>query len=262
MKNEAYKNEINKVETWMFRVPHEHLAFLLSLAILLGISLFFYIFDVYFFLLILFGVVIYVRLQQAQFLGNAIRVHKDQYPDIYEVFRSQATKLETPRASLYIKQDPYLNAFTLGLTSCTVVLTSALVEQLNQKELSFVIGHELGHYKAGHTRLSTLFIPIGNNHVLSGLIFGLWTRKGEYSCDRCGLILTKDIDSALSALIKLAVGKKLYEQLNIKGYVAQIKTAEMSSVKLSEFLISHPLITNRIKSLMLFWRENFMIKSG
>ncbi len=262
MKNQTYENEINKVEAWMFRVPREHLAFLLSLATLIGISLFLYIFDIYIFLFVLFGAVIYVRLQQAQFLGNAIRVHKGQYSDIYELFRDQATKLELPRASLYIIQDPYLNAFTLGITSCTVVLNSALVEQLSQKELSFVIGHELGHYKAGHTKLSTLFIPIGNNNVLSGLIFGLWSRKTEYSCDRCGLILTKNIDSALSALIKLAVGKKLYEQLNIKGYVAQIKTAEMSSVKFSEFLISHPLITNRIKNLMLFWRESFMIKSG
>lgn len=205
----------------------------------------------------LIGVIIYIRLQQAQYLGNAIRVHKKQYPEIYETFRKQAINLGIHRASLYIKQDPYLQAFTLGITSCTVVLTSALVEQLNKKELDYVIGHELGHYKAGHTKISTLFVPLGVNNVLSGLVFGIWNRKAEYSCDRCGLILTKDIDSAISALIKLAVGEKLYKKLDFKGYVAQIKTADKTSVKFSELLGDHPLITNRIKNLVIFWRESF-----
>lgn len=250
-------NKANKVEAWMFRVPNEHLALILTLLILLGISFFLYSLNIYVLLLLSFGVIIYVNLQQAQYLGNAIRVHSNQYPEIFRSFRNKAEKLEIRRASLYITQDPYLQAFTLGITNCTVVLTSALVEQLTEEELNFVIAHELGHYAAGHTKISTLFVPIGNANVFSGLIFGFWNRKAEYSCDRCGLILTKDIDSSISALIKLAVGKKLYQDLDIKGYIAQIKTANKTSVKFSELLGDHPLITNRIKSLMIFWRESF-----
>jgi len=256
-----YNFQDQQVEAWMFRVPHEYFALFITLLILFAISFFLYTFNIYIFLLFLFGVVIYIQLQQAQFLGNAVRVHKNQYLNIYDTFKDQAARLGISKASLYIIQDPYLQAFTLGITSCTVVLTSALVEQLNQEELNFIIAHELGHYKAGHTKLSTLFIPLGSNNVLSNLVFGLWNRKAEYSCDRCGIILTKDIDSAISALIKLAVGEKLYKRLDIKGYVAQIKTAERSSVKISELLVSHPLITNRIKSLMLFWKENFVAKT-
>jgi len=255
-------SKTNKIEAWMFRVPYEHLALLLTLLILFLISISLYVFNIYIFILLAVGAIIYVSLQQAQYLGNAIRVHSKQYPVIFDSFRSKAENLGIRRASLYITQDPYLQAFTLGITNCTVVLTSALVEQLNQKELNFVIAHELGHFKAGHTKLSTLFVPIGNNNVLSGLIFGLWNRKAEYSCDRCGLILTKDIDHSISALIKLAVGKKLYKQLDIKGYISQIKTANKTSVKFSELLGDHPLITNRIKSLMLFWRENFYNKDN
>ncbi len=261
MSGYKYNFQDQQVEAWMFRVPREHFALFITLLILFAISFFLYTFNIYIFLLFLFGVVIYIQLQQAQFLGNAVRVHKNQYLNIYDTFKDQAARLGISKASLYIIQDPYLQAFTLGITSCTVVLTSALVEQLNQEELNFIIAHELGHYKAGHTKLSTLFIPLGSNNVLSNLVFGLWNRKAEYSCDRCGLILLKDIDSAISALIKLAVGEKLYKRLDIKGYVAQIKTAEKSSVKISELLVSHPLITNRIKSLMLFWKENFVAKT-
>ena len=251
----------DKVESWMFRVPYEQFALLLTLIIILGASFLFYTFNIYLFILLAIGVIIYVRLQQAQYLGNAVRVHKNQYPDIYNSFRAYAEKLEIPNASLYVIQDPYLQAFALGITSCTVVLTSALVEQLSQKELDFVIGHELGHYKAGHTKLSTIFVPIGNNNILSGLMFGFWNRKTEYSCDGCGLILTKDIDNAISALIKLAVGREMFNKLNLEGYVAQIKTAQRRSVKFSELLGDHPLITNRIKHLMLFWKESFSARS-
>jgi len=249
------------VESWMFRVPYEHFALLITLLILFLISFLLYTLNVYVFLLSLVGVIIFVHLQQVQYLGNAVRVHKSQYPEIFESFRNHAKKISIPRASLYVIQDPYLQAFTLGITSCTIVLTSALVEQLTQKELDFVIAHELGHYKAGHTKLSTLFIPIGSNNIVSGLVFGFWKRKTEYSCDRCGLILTKDIDSAISTLIKLAVGGEMFKKLNVKGYVAQIKTAERTSVKFSELLGEHPLITNRIKNLMAFWKEGFVVKS-
>ncbi|MCD8485144.1 M48 family metallopeptidase [Candidatus Woesebacteria bacterium] len=255
MEKESSKS--GKVEVWMFRVPNEHFAFILTLIIIVIISILLSIFDIYVFILLFIGVIVYVNLQQAQYLGNAIRVHPKQYPKIFYSFRDKAERLGIRQASLYITQDPYLQAFTLGITNCTVVLTSAIVEQLTEKELDFVIAHELGHYAAGHTKLSTLFVPIGNSNVLSGLILGFWNRKAEFSCDRCGLILTKDIDSSISALIKLAVGEKLYKDLDIKGYIAQIKTANRTSVKFSELLGSHPLITNRIKNLMIFWKENF-----
>jgi len=255
MENDTNRQE--KVETWMFRVPYEHAALILTLLMLVVISVVLSVFDVYIFILLFIGVIVYVNLQQAQYLGNAIRVHSKQYPEIFNSFRNKAERLGIRRASLYITQDPYLQAFTLGITNCTVVLTSALVEQLTESELDFVIAHELGHYAAGHTKLSTLFVPIGNTNVLSGLIFGFWNRKAEYSCDRCGLILTKDIDNSISALIKLAVGEKLYKDLDIKGYTSQIKTANKTSVKFSELLGDHPLITNRIKNLIVFWRENF-----
>jgi Zn-dependent protease with chaperone function len=252
-----YNFRATNVEPWMFRVPYETLALLFTLLILFVISFVLYSFNITTFLLLLIGTVIYVQLQQAQYLGNAIRIHDKQFPEIFEIFKKQAENLNIDKASIYIIQDPYLQAYTLGITKCTIVLTSALIEQLNEKELSFVIGHELGHFKAGHTKLSTIFNPLGTNNILTALVFGIWNRKTEYSSDRCGLIMTRDIDSAISALIKISIGGILYAKLNMSGYVAQIKTAEQRSVKLSELLVDHPLTTNRIKNIMTFWKENF-----
>lgn len=252
--------EVGLIKPWMYRVPGENIAFLVTIVILFGISLILSWVNVYLFSLLFIGGIIYVRLSQARYKGDAIRVHGQQFEEIYSMFIDSAKKLGIERAALYINQDPYLQAFTIGITSCTIVLTSALVEQMTKKELAFVIAHELGHYRAGHTKFSTLFVPLGNG-TITNLIFGFWGRKTEYSSDRCGLIMTKDIDSAISSLLKLSLGGKLYDQLNIKGYLAQLKDARDGYVRTGEMLGDHPLISNRIINALMFWKEQFVSKT-
>jgi len=240
-----------------FRVPGEKIYLIVTVCTSIVLGILFSSINLYIFLIILFVGITYIVLQQASYLGNAVRIYDKQFPEIFDVFKTYSEILGINRAGLYIKQDPNLNAITLGINKATVILNSALVEQLSSKELNFVIGHELGHFKAKHTLISAFINPLANN-VFGSLLFGFWIRKTEYSCDRCGLILTKDIESAASALIKLSIGKKLYDEMNIEGYLSQIVAAEDRMTSLSEVLNDHPLITNRVKSLVEFWNENFI----
>ena len=254
----------NKVEAWMFRVRGEFTSLLIGLITIFVIAISLIILGQLFFsalqVVLLLGsfltVYIFIKLVQAQYLGNSIRVHDEQFPEIFEIFKKQAVRLNSPRVALYIEQDPQLKASTIGIGNAAVVLSSGLVEALSPNELAFVIGHELAHFKAGHTKISSIFgsargIPYGN------FFLNFWGRNAEYSADRCGLILTKDIDSAITTMIKLAVGAKLFEELNLKGYIAQIKKSKNTSVKLSETMGTHPFITNRIINLLKFWRTHF-----
>ncbi len=246
-----------RIETWMFRYPGEYFALFICICLFVGVGVVFSTFNVYIFIgLVILGL-IYIRLQQTHYLGNSIRLHSAQSPEIYNIFKKHALALEIRKANIYITQDPNLNAFALGYNTCSVVLTSALVEQFSMKELSFIIGHELGHFKAGHTKLSTLISPLGQDNILSTLVFGIWQRKCEYTSDRCGLTLTKDIDSCISALIKLTIGGVLYKELNIEGYISQLRKAQGVSITLSELVLSHPLTSNRIINSYKFWKENF-----
>lgn len=249
-----------KIETWMFRKEGEHFALFVGIILTLLISYFFYEINFWLFLGLVIVGLIYIKLIQAQQLGNSIRVHENQFPEIFKIFQKHASNLEIEKANLYIKQDPYLNAYTLGFGTCTVILNSALVEQLNLKELSFVISHELGHFKSGHTKITSLINPLGQGNIFSNFVFGFWGRKAEYTCDRCGIILTKDIDSAISAVIKLSLGGELFKKFNVDGYIPQLKKSESNLVKSSELLIDHPTITNRIKAIINYWNNNFKYK--
>jgi Zn-dependent protease with chaperone function len=245
------------VKAWMFRSKNEFLSLFFSIALLLVIGIILSTINFYMVVGLFFAGLIFIHLQQAQYLGSAVRVYESQFPKIYKEFVNLARLLRIRRATLYIKQDPNLNAFTLGVNKCTVVLTSALVEQLTPQELKFVLAHELGHFKAGHTFISSLINPIGMNNILNTYVFGFWQRKAEYTADRCGLVLTKDVNSSISGLIKLSIGGALYKSMDIQAYATQVSKSDGIAVKLSEMLSDHPLITNRVRNLLSFWKESF-----
>ncbi|MFA6249895.1 MAG: M48 family metallopeptidase [Candidatus Shapirobacteria bacterium] len=250
-----------RLEAWMYRAPNEHFALIVSIFLLIIFGLIFSSINFIVFLFLLILGLIYIQLTQAQYIGNAVKVTPSQFAELYDVFNCHTERLNINSANLYIKQDPYLNAFTVGLGTCSVVLTSSLVEQLSLSELDFVIGHELGHFQSGHTVISSLINPLGGTNPLGFLIFGIWSRVAEYTSDRAGLILCNNIDSAVSSMIKLSVGGRLFGRFNAADYVDQIKSSKDASVKFSETLLSHPLTTNRIRRLLQFWRESFTINS-
>lgn len=247
------------ISPWMFRKKGETFSLFLSLGILIIFGYIFSLIDFWVVIFLLLGVVVYVQLEQARYLGNSMRVHSNQFPEINEIFINCAKKLNISKANLYITQDPTLNAHAIGLNTCSVVLSSALVEQFDSRELEFVIAHELGHFKAGHTKISSLFIPLDFGNMFSSLIFGIWQRKSEYSADQCGLVVTKKLEPAINAILKITVGGKLFEKLNVDGFIAQMKKADNFSVKLGELLGSHPVATNRVKNLVEFWKKNFKL---
>lgn len=200
----------------------------------------------------------YIRIRQGQLLGNSVLVTPTNFPQIYNAVTVACERLGERRPRVHIVQDPYLNAFAIGFSNpFSIVLHSALVKSLEEKEILFVIGHELGHIKSRHTLWLSVISYLGKPIPGFDLIFGVWMRKAEYTCDRAGLIVCQDLDAAIRALVKISSGVGTIDEEKVKEFLKQAREIEDSQVdRLGEFLGTHPYATNRVKELIAFSRSS------
>jgi hypothetical protein len=141
------------------------------------------------------------------YIGSSVRVDHRQFARLHLLYTEAATSLDVRRLpDLYVIADPVPQAVTLGIDQPFVVLTSGMVDLLDDDdELRFVLGHELGHVLSGHAVYTTMLIQLLRvSLTLSWLPFGTlgmraiiaalyeWRRKAELSSDRAGLLASQD----------------------------------------------------------------------
>jgi Zn-dependent protease with chaperone function len=167
-------------------------------------------------------------------LGNAVQVSPQQFPRLDGLLADACRILDQERSpELFVQQTPIANAMTIGMDRPVIVLTTGLVELLDEEELRFVIGHELGHAFSGHAVYRTMLLWLlnltGAASALPGGVLGLqalitalleWFRKAEISCDRAGLLVSQDVEAAVRTHMKLAGGAHLHE-MNPMSFIEQ-----------------------------------------
>ena len=90
-----------------------------------------------------------------------------------------------------------------------------------------------------------------------GFIFLFWSRKAEYTCDRGGLLASRDPKAAIAAMCKLAVGPTLFKQMDIEDFQNQQMAIDQNDVaKLSEKLATHPYLVKRIHAIQHFFESD------
>jgi len=138
--------------------------------------------------------------QQAQFqslyqrhlLGTAVKVTESLLPDLYGIYQACLHHLgNSVTGDLYVHQDSQYNAHVYAHEQrFDILLTSALVRDFSPGELSFVIGHELGHVLFGHNAIPAgrLLYDEAAGQIPATLAKRLfqWSRAAEITADRVG----------------------------------------------------------------------------
>lgn len=171
-----------------------------------------------------------MRIQEIDLIGGSILVDNENYKEVYDVFLECCNILDIKNIpELYIKQGA-LNAATNGLDKkFYVVISSSIIGLFNREELMFIIGHELGHIKSGHCYynfIASNFSKLVNNlpvlDNISKVSLLRWSRMSEFTADRSGLLCCQNVNSAITAFMKIAgVPIKYYSELNTDSFLKQ-----------------------------------------
>jgi len=212
--------------------------------------------------------------------GRGVHVTPKQCPKIYKLFREACDILDMPEPDLFIVSQPVPNAFTLGVDRPLIVLHSGLIDLLTEEELMGVLGHELGHIKAGHVLYKTIayflirilqdLFGLGGGIAQFGIQVALydWSRKSELTADRAELLVTQDLDTCIRVHMKLAGGSwSIYEQMSHDEFLKQADNYEdfdYSTLNklyklLQEIGMTHPLPVYRAREIKA-WSEGKQFK--
>lgn len=197
-----------------------------------------------------------------QLLGHSIKIGPTQFPRVHELVRHCSDALGIAAPTVYVMNQPTLNAATYGTEDDSFILVhSALVDHLSDDELLDVIGHECGHIQNNHVvYLTTLHMLTQMSSIFTQwlvypaqLALLAWSRRAEITCDRAGLLCCKDLGVSTKSLAKLALGsQKLYDQLNLDAFVDQYREGREGAGKIAEAFASHPWLPKRVLALRAF----------
>jgi len=208
-------------------------------------------------------------------MGRAVRCGPNQYPTLYNILRESCEILDMPEPELYLSSNPFPNAFAGGVERPYIVLRSGIIENLTDEQLYHLIGHELGHIKAGHVlyfSVASLLIPLlemigrrtlGLGDALSyGLVLAFyeWSRQAEISADRAGLLVAQQLQISLDASLSMCAGpNRLSHEASSDAFLDQARVYQDmpswdSLGKVIWFLLAnwqstHPMFVHRVQML-------------
>lgn len=219
------------------------------------------------------------KIFRVQLLGSAVHITPKQCPRVYKLFKEACEILDVHEPDLFLASSPIVNAYTFGVERPFIVIQSGLVDLLDDQELMAVLGHELGHVKAGHVLYRSLamliifffdkFVPIRGIAEI-GLRIALfdWSRKSEMTADRAELLVAQDVNICLNAHMKLSAGSKtVFEQMSSQEFLKQADSYEEMDYStlnkvykiLQELFRSHPIPVFRAKEIKA-WSETKAFK--
>ncbi|HEY2746740.1 MAG TPA: M48 family metalloprotease [Polyangia bacterium] len=162
---------------------------------------------------------------RAEMLAGAVKASQREQPLVYALGERCAEQLHVTAPTIYVAvNDRGREAHTLGTEDeAYVVLSGGLVEELTEAELGDAIGRQLGKIQNQHVLPATALFHLEHfasryvRWIVAPALAALrgWARRAEVTCDRAGLLCTRDVDVSTAALRKSGVAAEYEEALRV-----------------------------------------------
>lgn len=164
----------------------------------------------------------YEEFLRTENVANRLLVGPDIYPRVYKIAETVRAVLGLQPIEIWLAPSSEVDAYTSGINNPWIVLNSGLIDTVDDSELAFIIGHEMGHILCEHvlylsmadnfmrfTDAASEITPLRVAGAASTAIYPTlmeWRRQAELSADRVALLAVRDINVALRTMIMLAGG--------------------------------------------------------
>jgi len=207
------------------------------------------------------------------FLASSVRVSERQFPRVHDLYQDVLQTLDAPEAyPLFVSQTPIVNAGAYGMDEPFIILNSGTVKLLDDEQLSYVMGHEVGHIMSDHVLYRTMTVLLIQLASMGFPIVGLaarailvalleWSRKSELSSDRAGLLAIQTPQGVMGTMLKMAGGGDS-EEMNLDEFIVQAEEyRETGDVADQVFKVlnlmgqSHPFYVLRVAEIRSWIEE-------
>jgi tellurite resistance protein len=198
-------------------------------------------------------------------LGSQLKLSPTIAPRIFPLLNDVRSRLQYDQPiDLFVGAEQNINAcaiYSLDNSPHIISLTSSLVEKMNDEELRFVLGHEIGHIHFAHYRARLVAQAVGQNEKgesrMPNLLkrrMEIWNRLCELSADRCGFAAVNGkMAPIVSAFFKSSSGLgPEFLNFDVSAFLQQLE--ELKNLEKRDLIcgFSHPVTPIRVKALQLF----------
>ena len=230
MSDETMQWPTEHIDLEQLRDPNEASAkmFLAIMAAPVALFMVFYVLITFGLILFLFGFILAMQhLMQlfalAYIKTNAIEVTAEQHPAYHAMNQNFSGRLGIEMPAIYIIRQGVFNAFATKLAGKRMVVlyseaVDALIEGGQERDVAFLIAHELAHHGLGHLDLPERFLVMGKWFVWVALWY---SRCREVSCDRVALALIRDRELCTRAVVNMTIGTHLAKTTSVEAAITQ-----------------------------------------
>jgi len=195
--------------------------------------------------------------------GHSFKVTKEMASGLYDLFQEVKQKLEFDEdIDFYVTNSADVNAFAISSLeegeANIINVNSGLIERMDDDELKFIIGHEIGHLISKNAQITKIIrfvypesnkIPILLYHKVN-----LWNKLAELTADRYGYIASPKLEKIISNFFKLSSGLDPQRiNFDYKAYLAENEAIiQYFKDNRGKNVSTHPINPIRIKALVAF----------
>lgn len=193
------------------------------------------------------------------------KITKEMTPKLYDLCMEVKDTLQfSDKIDFFIVNSPEMNAFAIPSNykenPHRIALNSTMIDRMDEDELRFVIGHEIGHLVTKTYKISQMMRFLFQDKEPNLLLkqkFMFWEKLCELSSDRFGLLANKNIEKSISSFFKLISGlPKNIIDFDLEAFIKQNEEYLKQHVnEMSAQSISHPIPSLRVVALHIFSRS-------